>query len=89
MPVSYTHLDVYKRQVSDFSAQIASLTEQSAQVQAQLGEPTQITAPQTGYFIRSSATGRLNAGADDILALNTTDLQAYLTSCLLYTSRCV
>ena len=41
---------------------------------------TQITAPQTGYFIRSSATGRLNAGADDILALNTTDLQAYLNS---------
>ena len=67
-------------EVSDFSAQIASLTEQSAQVQAQLGEPTQITAPQTGYFIRSSATGRLNAGADDILALNTTDLQAYLNS---------
>lgn len=67
-------------EVSDFSAQIASLTEQSAQVQAQLGEPTQITAPQTGCFIRSSATGRLNAGADDILALNTTDLQAYLNS---------
>ena len=61
-------------EVSDFSAQIASLTEQSAQVQAQLGGPTQITAPQTGYFIRSSASGRLNAGADDILALNTTDL---------------
>ena len=67
-------------EVSDFSAQIASLTEQSAQVQAQLGEPTQITAPQTGYFIRNSASGRLNAGADDILALNTTDLQAYLNS---------
>ena len=49
-------------------------------MQAQLGGPTQITAPQTGYFIRSSATGRLNAGADDILALNTTDLQAYLNS---------
>lgn len=31
-------------EVSDFSAQIASLTEQSAQVQAQLGGPTQITA---------------------------------------------
>lgn len=49
-------------------------------MQAQLGGPTQITAPQTGYFIRSSASGRLNAGADDILALNTTDLQAYLNS---------
>ena len=67
-------------EVSDFSAQIASLAEQSAQVQAQLGGPTQITAPQTGYFIRSSASERLNAGADDILALNTTDLQAYLNS---------
>ena len=63
-------------EVSDFSAQIAALTQQSAQVQAQLGAPTQIAAPQTGYFIRSTAAGRLNAGADDILALNTTDLQA-------------
>lgn len=67
-------------EVSDFSAQIAALTDQSAQVQAQLGSPSQITAPETGYFIRSSATGRLNAGADDILALNATDLQAYLNS---------
>ncbi len=48
-------------EVSDFSAQIASLTEQSAQVQAQLGERSEITAPQTGYFIRSSAAGRLIA----------------------------
>ena len=67
-------------EVSDFSSQIAALTEQSAQVQAQLGEPTQITAPQTGYFIRSSAAGRLNAGAEDILALDAAGLQAYLNS---------
>ena len=67
-------------EVSDFSAQIASLTEQSAQVQAQLGEPPQITAPQTGYFIRGSAPGRLNAGADDLLALNPTALQADLNT---------
>ena len=67
-------------EVSDFSAQIASLTEQSAQVQAQLGSPSQIAAPQTGYFIRSSAAGRLNAGAQDILALGIADLQAYLNS---------
>ena len=67
-------------EVSDFSSQIAALTDQSTQVQAQLGSPSQITAPETGYFIRSSATGRLNAGSDDILALNATDLQAYLNS---------
>lgn len=67
-------------EVSDFSSQIATLTEQSAQVQAQLGSPSQITAPQTGYFIRSSASGRLNAGADDILALDANGLQAYLNS---------
>lgn len=67
-------------EVADFSTQIATLAEQSAQVQAQLGNPSQITAPQTGYFIRSTATGRLNAGAEDILALNIADLQAYLNS---------
>ena len=67
-------------EVSDFSAQIAALTQQSAQVQAQLGTPTQIAAPQTGYFIRSTAAGRLNAGADDILALDAAGLEAYLNS---------
>ena len=67
-------------EVSDFSAQIAALTQQSAQVQAQLGAPTQIAAPQTGYFIRSTAAGRRNAGADDILALDAAGLEAYLNS---------
>ena len=67
-------------EVTDFSTQIAALADQSAQVQTQLGSPSQITAPETGYFIRSSAAGRLNAGAEDILALNNADLQAYLDS---------
>ncbi len=49
-------------------------------MQAQLGNPTQITAPQTGYFVRSSSSGRLNASADDILALNAQELQGYLQS---------
>ena len=37
-------------------------------------------APQTGYFIRSASSGRLNAGAGDILALSATDLKAYIES---------
>lgn len=67
-------------EVANFSDQIASLVQQASNVQAQLGNPTQITAPQTGYFIRSSSSGRLNAGMEDILALNTVDLKAYLDS---------
>ena len=67
-------------EVSNFSDQIANLTQQASTVQAQLGNPTQITAPQTGYFIRSSSSGRLNAGADDILALGAADLKAYVES---------
>lgn len=66
--------------VIDFSAQIAALQQQAADVQAQLGTPTQITAPQTGYFVRASSSGRLNAGAEDILALGAVDLKAYLDS---------
>ena len=66
-------------EVANFSDQIASLVQQASNVQAQLGNPTQITAPQTGYFIRSSS-GRLNAGMEDILALNAVDLKAYLDS---------
>ena len=67
-------------EVANFSDQIASLVQQASNVQAQLGNPTQITAPQTGYFIRSSSSGRLNAGMEDILALNAVDLKAYLDS---------
>ena len=44
------------------------------------GNPTQITAPQTGYFVRASSSGRLNAGADDILAQDPAQLKAYLDS---------
>ncbi len=67
-------------EVANFSDQITSLVQQASNVQAQLGNPTQITAPQTGYFIRSSSSGRLNAGMEDILALDAVDLKAYLDS---------
>ena len=67
-------------EVTDFSGQIAALADQAASVQAQLGTPTQITAPQTGYFIRANSSGRLNAGAADILALSAADLKAYAES---------
>ena len=67
-------------EVSSFSDQIAALVQQMSSVQAQLGAPTQITAPQTGYFIRSSSSGRLNAGMEDILALGVVDLKAYIES---------
>ena len=67
-------------EVSSFSDQIAVLVQQMSSVQAQLGAPTQITAPQTGYFIRSSSSGRLNAGMEDILALGAVDLKAYIES---------
>ncbi len=64
----------------NFADQIAALAQQAQSVQAQLGSPTQITAPQTGYFVRASSSGRLNAGADDILALSAQELKGYLDS---------
>ena len=63
-----------------FADQIALLAQQAQTVQAQLGNPTQITAPQTGYFVRASSSGRLNAGANDILAQDPAQLKAYLDS---------
>ncbi len=65
---------------ASFSDQIAALVQQASKVQAQLGSPTQITAPQTGYFVRSASSGRLNAGMEDILALGAADLKAYIES---------
>ena len=67
-------------EAANFTDQITALVQQSQSVQAQLGSPVQITAPQTGYFVRSSSSGRLNASADDILALNVQELQGYLQS---------
>ena len=64
----------------NFTDQIAALTQQAQNVQAQLGNPTQITAPQTGYFVRASSSGRLNAGAEDILALSAQELKGYVES---------
>ena len=63
-------------EVASFSDQITALTQQASTVQSQLGNPSQITAPQTGYFIRSSSSGRLNAGSADILALDAANLKA-------------
>ena len=65
---------------ANFTDQIAALAQQAQTVQAQLGNPTQITAPQTGYFVRASSSGRLNAGAEDILALSAQELKGYLDS---------
>ena len=65
---------------ANFTDQITALVQQAQSVQAQLGSPTQIAAPQTGYFVRASGSGRLNAGADDILALSAQELQGYLQS---------
>ncbi len=62
-------------EVASFSDQITALTQQAATVQSQLGNPSQITAPQTGYLIRSSSSGRLNAGSADILALDAANLK--------------
>ena len=63
-----------------FADQIALLAQQAQTVQAQLGNPTQITAPTTGYFVRAASSGRLNAGAADILAQSPEQLKAYLDS---------
>ncbi len=65
---------------ADFTEQIAVLTRQMQSVQTQLGTPAQIKANSTGYFVRSTVSGRLNASATDILALDAQQLKAYLDS---------
>lgn len=65
---------------ADFTQQITELTRQMDEVRAQLGTPTQIKATATGYFVSASASGRLNAGTEDILALDAGQLKAYLDS---------
>ena len=65
-------------EASDFAAQIAALQAQAAQLQSQLGTPAQITAPVTGYFVRSASTRQLTQPASTILAMDAAALQSSL-----------
>ena len=73
-------LGIVTGDAASFTDQITTLSQQAQNLQTQLGTPTQITAPQTGYFIRAASSGRLNAGAADILAQDAGQLKAYLDS---------
>ncbi len=64
----------------DFTDQITSIAQQMQSIQAQLGTPSQITASQTGYFVRSASSARLNASAEDILKLSAPEFKAYAES---------
>ena len=67
-------------EASDFASQIAGLQAQAAQLQSQLGTPAQITAPLTGYFVRSASTRQLTQPAGTILAMDAPTLQAALAA---------
>ena len=76
-------------EASDFASQIASLQAEAAQLQSQLGAPAAVTAPLTGYFVRSASTRQLTQLAEAILAMDPaalrsaldTGLDAALTGC--------
>ena len=55
-------------EASDFASQIAALQAEAAQLQSQLGAPAAVTAPLTGYFVRSASTRQLTQPAEAILA---------------------
>lgn len=63
---------------ADFTQQIEQLTRQAQQLRNQLGNPAQIAAPATGYFVRAAVSGRLTAGAEEILAMDVQQLKSYL-----------
>ena len=68
--VSYTHLDVYKRQVKQYEAIKTSLSKR-------LDE-----------WMKASHDPRRDGKGDEIDRYESTT-HAWITSCLLYTSRCV
>lgn len=65
-------------EASGFAAQIAALQASADQIRSRLGSPTQITAPLTGYFVRSANTRQLSQSASDILEMDVTTLKTYL-----------
>jgi hypothetical protein len=71
-------LGVTTGEVSDFATQIAALKEQYNEVKNQLGTPTQITAPTTGYFIGAQSTRCLSHSAEEIEAMSAVELNEWL-----------
>ena len=65
-------------EASDFSAQITALQAQADQLQSRLGSLVQITAPLTGYFVRSTSTRQLTQSAEAVLAMDAPTLKAWL-----------
>ena len=65
-------------EASGFAAQIAALQAQADQIQSRLGSPAQISAPLTGYFVRSANTRQLSQPASAILGMDAATLKSYL-----------
>ena len=77
MAVSYTHLDVYKRQGADLGASLDSL-----RIWKQTGDDAYEA------LTRVDSAGQLGAGTF-LLVSNGSGLSVQYKGCLLYTSRCV
>ena len=79
-PVSYTHLDVYKRQET-------WLPPDNELIKERLAGTTGVW-PVPEYTFVSRSVGRYHRGVD-IAAKKGADIVAPFSGCLLYTSRCV
>ena len=81
--VSYTHLDVYKRQVSHFRRMMTIEQFRSPELSALYSRRyvERMVASHAGIFRSLIASGELRAEDPDTMAM--------MYICLLYTSRCV
>ena len=88
LPVSYTHLDVYKRQVygDDISLQISEFARMSGVSKVVMGR---YRAKKKYLFSRQSLTDRLIELAPNLEIYVIPDKDVPYYNCLLYTSRCV
>ena len=77
-PVSYTHLDVYKRQTVHRAVHTSIVTALVGGVLVAL----------FGQLVAGGLMGLLNV-PEDVYPLALSYLRIYLLGCLLYTSRCV
>ena len=82
-PVSYTHLDVYNRQVHDESL-LQAVLDSNFEGRRRLDQDTLI-CPQSGAAALRAA-GAAVAGVDSVMKGETSTV---FCACLLYTSRCV
>ena len=78
--LSANQMQIITGQSTGFEETISQLEAEKSAVEAQLGQPTTITAPVGGYFVSAQTTKLLTLSPEELQAMSAADLQTALQS---------